>query len=231
MKKNSIILKKASSFGSVTGISRVLGLVREIVFARFFGTSIFADAFVTSFVFPNLFRKLFGEGALSGSFIPIFSDQYHKDKESAWSLLSTILTLVFIVLSLLALLVTIGLTIAIHFTSSVRIIYILQLSQIMFPYVILICTIGFMFGIFNYFGHYALPAASSVITNLLFITGIFASIYIFDVKLLFTTSKPHLSVYSLCGNILTTASLELGKVVMMYYLIASQFLTSARCAV
>ncbi len=180
MKRNSSILKKASSFGSITGLSRVLGLIREIIFAHTFGTSIFADAFVTAFVFPNLFRKLFGEGALSGSFIPIFSEHYEKDKKSGWTLLNTILTLLAIILFVLTVIVLLALTAFGRSASSERILYIIELSRIMFPYVIFVCLVGFLFGIFNYFGHYALPALSSVILNIILIGGMILSVFFFS---------------------------------------------------
>jgi len=175
MKNNSFILKKAGSFGAITTLSRILGLIREMVFARFFGTSIFADAFITAFVFPNLFRKLFGEGAFSGSFIPIFSDYFKKDKKLAWGLLNAILSILILSLFILTVAVFILLTFAGKFALSERISYIIYFSKIMFPYVILVCTIGFLFGIFNYFGHYAMPAASSVILNIILIAGIVVS--------------------------------------------------------
>ncbi|MBN1522689.1 MAG: murein biosynthesis integral membrane protein MurJ [Candidatus Aureabacteria bacterium] len=175
MKKHSFILRKAGSFGSMTTVSRVLGLIREMVFARFFGTSIFADAFITAFVFPNLFRKLFGEGAFSGSFIPIFSDYFEKDKKSAWRLLNTILSMLTLFLLILTVFVLLILSFAHPSVEAERISYIIHLSRIMFPYVILVCTIGFLFGIFNYFGHYALPGLSSVILNIVLILGIWIS--------------------------------------------------------
>jgi putative peptidoglycan lipid II flippase len=163
----------------MTALSRLLGLIRDIIFAQFFGTKIVADAFVTAYTVPNLLRKLFGEGAFSGSFIPIFADYHHKDKESAWRLLNTILTVLVIGLTALSIVVCVVLFLGESWVESERIAYIFKLSQIMFPYIIFICTIGFLFGIFNYFGYFAFPAFSSVLTNIDVIFGTWVAVWLF----------------------------------------------------
>jgi putative peptidoglycan lipid II flippase len=77
----------------------VLGLARDIICASFFGTSLAWDAFVIAFKIPNLFRRLFGEGALSAAFIPVFTEYLEtKGKKDAWELVNVIGTLLFIIL-------------------------------------------------------------------------------------------------------------------------------------
>ena len=66
------LLKSTSVVGGITVLSRVLGLVRDIVFARFFGAGIVMDAFFVAFKIPNIFRRFFAEGAFSQSFVPVF---------------------------------------------------------------------------------------------------------------------------------------------------------------
>ena len=68
----SQMLKSSGAMSAATLASRVLGLEREQVYARFMGTSAVASAFLMAFTVPNLFRRLLGEGALSAAFIPIF---------------------------------------------------------------------------------------------------------------------------------------------------------------
>ena len=68
------LLGKVGVVSAMTGVSRVFGLVREVVMAHFFGTSTLQSAFVIAFRVPNLFRRLFGEGALGAAFIPIFTE-------------------------------------------------------------------------------------------------------------------------------------------------------------
>jgi putative peptidoglycan lipid II flippase len=71
----------ARLIGALTFISRILGLGREVVFAHFFGTGLVATAFNVAFAVPNLFRKLFGEGALSAAFIPLYAQAVKKEGE------------------------------------------------------------------------------------------------------------------------------------------------------
>ncbi len=68
------LLKSTSVVGGMTILSRILGLVRDIVFARFFGAGIVMDAFFVAFKIPNIFRRFFAEGAFSQSFVPVFAE-------------------------------------------------------------------------------------------------------------------------------------------------------------
>ena len=68
------LLKSTSVVGGMTMLSRVLGLVRDIVFARFFGAGIVMDAFFVAFKIPNIFRRFFAEGAFAQSFVPVFTE-------------------------------------------------------------------------------------------------------------------------------------------------------------
>src|SRR5437763_2697334 len=72
----------AKLIGGLTLVSRVLGLAREVVAGHFLGTGLVASAFTVAFVVPNLFRKLFGEGALSAAFIPLYSQSLKRDGET-----------------------------------------------------------------------------------------------------------------------------------------------------
>ena len=68
------IIRSAGLVGSFILLSRAFGLVREIAMAALFGSSFAMDAFVVAFRIPNLFRSLFGEGALSSAFVPVFTE-------------------------------------------------------------------------------------------------------------------------------------------------------------
>src|SRR2546421_12524537 len=71
----SQMLRSSGAVGAATFTSRLLGLVREIAYARFMGDGWVAGAFVFAFIVPNLFRRLLGEGALTAAFIPIFKEK------------------------------------------------------------------------------------------------------------------------------------------------------------
>src|SRR3990170_4615023 len=69
------LLKTSGTIGGLTMVSRVLGFVREMIFSRVLGAGMAADAFALAFLIPNLFRRLFGEGAFSQGFVPLFSQR------------------------------------------------------------------------------------------------------------------------------------------------------------
>ena len=74
----------AKLIGGLTLVSRLSGLGREIVAGHYLGTGTVASAFTVAFTIPNLFRKLFGEGALSAAFIPLYSQAMKRDAEQPW---------------------------------------------------------------------------------------------------------------------------------------------------
>src|ERR1041385_1786763 len=78
----SQLLKSSGAMSAATMLSRLLGLVREQVYAYFMGDKWVAGAFTLAFMVPNLFRRLLGEGALTAAFIPIFKEKEAKAGES-----------------------------------------------------------------------------------------------------------------------------------------------------
>src|ERR1700759_1768526 len=72
-------LSHAKLIGGLTFASRIFGLLREIVAGHYLGTGLVASAFTVAFTIPNLFRKLFGEGALSAAFIPLYAQAIKND--------------------------------------------------------------------------------------------------------------------------------------------------------
>src|SRR3981081_3811702 len=73
----------AKLIGGLTLLSRILGMARESVSAKFFGAGIVSSAFIVAFSIPNLFRKLFSEGALSAAFIPLYTKALKEEKDGA----------------------------------------------------------------------------------------------------------------------------------------------------
>src|SRR5580698_5726216 len=83
-KKTKTFIQHAKLIGFLTLISRFFGLGREVVAGHYLGTALVGSAFTVAFVVPNLFRKLFGEGALSAAFIPLYSQAVKQESaESA----------------------------------------------------------------------------------------------------------------------------------------------------
>src|SRR4030066_1216175 len=102
MSENKNITKAASVVGGATSISRILGYIRDAVIAAVFGAGTNADIFFIAYRIPNFFRRLVGEGALTVSFIPVFTEELMLgSKERAKRLAATSFTLFSIILAVL----------------------------------------------------------------------------------------------------------------------------------
>lgn len=139
-----------------TFLSRILGLARDMICASIFGTSMVWDAFTVAFKIPNLFRRLFGEGALSAAFIPIFTEQLEKrGKEEALVFFNIVATALIIILGGI---VFLGegsfFVIPRVFQIQEKWQLILKLLIIMFPYVFFICLVAFMGAVLNTLRHF-----------------------------------------------------------------------------
>ena len=164
-------IRAAAVIGGFTTLSRILGLVRDVLMAGIFGTSLAMSGFVVAFTIPNLFRRLFGEGALSAAFVPVFVALRNKEGEaSAWRLARGVFSLLFVILSLLCLagmlMAQVGAVVA---EPGTRMAVILSLLRIMLPYMIFICLVALSMGVLNSFYRFALPAATPLLLNLFWI--------------------------------------------------------------
>lgn len=160
--------------GGLTLVSRILGMVRDIVSANEFGTSWQWDAFIYAFMLPNFMRRLVGEGALSSAFIPVYSELREKEgEEAAFRFGNTVFTALswFLVLFLLVaegvlffLLRAPGLPPVVLLTS--------QLLQVLFPYLFFISLCALSMGILNCHRHFFSPALGPAILDLVWIAGV-----------------------------------------------------------
>ena len=159
---SSAIKTAAGNFGS-----RMSGFLRDVLFANFFGTSGAMSAFLTALTFPNLSRRIFGEGALTASFIPLLSDKLKNEKD-AWSFTSTILSITTVLTSVIALLGIIGCSVtAILITGDKQIIF--KLTAWLLPYMVFICLSALISGTLNLLKSFSLPALSSTFLNIFLI--------------------------------------------------------------
>lgn len=162
----------------MTLVSRIFGMVRDLVIAMQFGSSAAADAFFVAFRLPNMQRKILGEGAVSAAFIPVFSDILNtKGEKSAWEMTANLLNILF------ALLVTVTLAMIVFSPAVVTVFapgflddpekfaLTVELTRWMAPYLIFIGLAAFCMGILNTFGVFALPAAAPVLLNICMIVG------------------------------------------------------------
>ena len=174
MQEKKSFLKSARTVSLCTLLSRVLGLARDIICASFFGTSLAWDAFVVAFKIPNLFRRLFGEGALSAAFIPVFTEYLEtKGKKDAWELVNVTGTLLFIILGSLVVLAEISFSIIpTVFSLNSKWELVLSLLLITFPYVMFICMVAFAMAVLNSLKHFLMPALAPVALNACWILGV-----------------------------------------------------------
>jgi len=163
----------------MTLLSRFTGLVRDAVLAAALGLSATADAFSIGFLIPNLFRRLFGEGALTAAFIPIYSDLVQKDHLTAGRLASLCIAVMLVFLGGLTLvgeLVLLAMMNATQWSSDTALA--LKLTMIMLPYMPMICIVALIGGILQVHGRFGAPAAAPIFLNLVMIAGTLAAVKI-----------------------------------------------------
>ncbi len=166
-------------FSVATGLSRILGLVREMVAAYYFGISGAINAFTVAFQIPNLVRALLADAALSGAFVPVFSDLLEKgERKRAWRVASTIFWLVLLVLGgLTALFILIApLLIRPFGDPGGDFDLAVGLSRVLFPIVVLLGLSGVIVGILNTYDHFTVPALTPVFWNLAIIVGLWVGV-------------------------------------------------------
>ena len=170
----SQMLKSSGAMGAATLTSRVLGMVREIVYARFMGDGWVAGAFQLAFTIPNLFRRLLGEGALTAAFIPMFKAKEKTAGEAEmWRAANAVISGLIVAAALIVGLVLIGVSVALWagaFTPKTRLM--LELLRVMFPYMLLVCLAAVFMGILNARGHFFIPAMGATMLNLVMIASV-----------------------------------------------------------
>lgn len=168
------IIRSAFLIGAFTSLSRVLGLVRDFLTAGLFGTSLAMSSFVVAFRIPNLFRALFGEGALASAFVPIFIEERQKAGDNrAWVFVRNVISLIGLVLLTVVGVGLLGLTLAVYSGRfDARMVLILSLLRIMLPYMMFICLAALAQAILNSYRRFALPAFTPALLNLTWIVFI-----------------------------------------------------------
>lgn len=168
------MLKSSGAMSAAILSSRLLGMVREMVYARFMGDGPVASAFKLAFQIPNLFRRLLGEGALSAAFIPIFKTKERTEgEEEMWRSANAVISGMVVVATGIVGMVMLGisLALAVHdFSANTHLM--LTLLRFMFPYMLVICVTAVLMGMLNARGHFFVPAAGAAILNLVMIASV-----------------------------------------------------------
>ena len=178
-KETGRIARSAGKVSIAVTCSRVLGLVREQVFAYLFGAGYAYDAFVVAFRIPNLLRDLFGEGALSAAFVTVFSDyEENRGEKDTLRLAGNVMVFFTILLSIITLIGVwqaeniVRLLVEAEFEGTPGKVELTSLmTVIMFPFLILVSLSSVCMGVLNTRGHFFIPSVSSGFFNLGSIIG------------------------------------------------------------
>ncbi len=172
------LILKTSVVSSMTLLSRILGLVRDIVFARFFGASLVMDAFLVANRIPNMLRRFFAEGAFSQGFVPVMARYREKHSHGdarefvdsvagTFGLILFVVTLVGVIAApLLVAVVAPG-----FIGDDGRFELATMMLRFTFPYLFFVALTAFAGGILNTYGRFAIPAFTPVILNIVLIAA------------------------------------------------------------
>ena len=172
------MLKSTVTVGGMTLVSRVLGLVRDIVIARVIGAGIGADAFFVAFKIPNFMRRLFAEGAFSQAFVPVLSDyRATQDPQSVRALIGAVAGMLGGILLLVTLIGVLAAPLLVtifapgFLDEPVKFDMAVDMVRITFPYLFFISMTALVAGVLNSYGRFAVPAFTPVLLNLCLIAA------------------------------------------------------------
>jgi putative peptidoglycan lipid II flippase len=172
----SQMLKSSGAMAAATMTSRILGMVREMVYARFMGDGWVAGAFQLAFMIPNLFRRLLGEGALTAAFIPIFKEKEKTAGEvEMWRAANAVISGLIIAASAVVGLVLVGVSLYLGSgatADNAQLDLMLRLLRIMFPYMLLVCVTAVFMGMLNSRGHFFIPSLCATMLNVVMIASV-----------------------------------------------------------
>ena len=177
------LLKATGTIGGLTLASRVLGLLRDSLFARYVGASFASDAFLVAFRLPNMFRALFAEGAFASAFIPMFNQKVANPDgeglrdgldfaEAALAVLLPVLLVMTVLLEVFAWPVTFALSGKFNGVSHEQFAFAVELSRYTIPYLMLISLVSLFGGILNSLHKFWVNAAAPILLNLTLIVAL-----------------------------------------------------------
>lgn len=210
MAEQRSIISSARLIGMVTLVSRITGMARDMALSRVFGAGWVPDAFAFAFQFPNLFRRLFAEGAMAAVFVPTFTRTLDEEgRDSAWQLLGRTLSL--LASTLITLIVAIEIVIAAiwYFSSgdgtqgvaSRRLL--LSLTALMLPFMLTICTLALFSSILNCVGSFVPAAVTPMILNIVMIAGIYG------LGPLMSEHDPAIQIYGVAISVLVAGAAQI----------------------
>src|SRR4030043_913062 len=191
MSENHKITKAATTIGMGTLLSRILGFLRDMVIAHFFGAGMAADAFFVAFRIPNLWRRLVGEGSLTISFIPVYTEyltqRSEKETRKVPHVAFTIAGVILLILTVLGILFS-PILIRIVAPGFIQIPekfeLTVTLNKIIFPYLFFMGLFALCMGILNSYRHFFAPAIAPIFLNISMIVSVFLFYHTFKVPVM-----------------------------------------------
>ena len=178
------LLKHVGTIGSLTMVSRLAGMAREMIFSRVLGANAVTDAWFQAFIIPNVFRRLFAEGAFSAAFVPMFSKRLHGDGglEDARNFSDDVLSIFLPILILLCAVMMVAMPGVIWLLSEKPVDtgefnIAVAFARIMFPYILLVSLVTLFTGMLNSVSRFAPGASFPIILNIVLIAALLGGEY------------------------------------------------------
>jgi putative peptidoglycan lipid II flippase len=191
MSENHRIARAATTIGIGTLLSRILGFLRDMVIARYFGAGMAADAFFVAFRIPNLWRRLVGEGSLTISFIPVYTEyltqRSEEETRKVTHIAFTIAAVILLILTILGvffspILIRIIAPGFIHIPEKFQLT--VTLNRIIFPYLFFMGLFALSMGILNSHRHFFAPAIAPIFLNISIIVSVFLLYHTFQIPVI-----------------------------------------------
>ncbi|MFH1832276.1 MAG: murein biosynthesis integral membrane protein MurJ [bacterium] len=210
LSKKSIV-KKTFQVGALTFLSRMLGILREALQIQFFGIGILSDAFIVAFRIPNLFRQVFAEGAMNGSFVPVMVQLVKKGKKEVASGLVSLGFIFFQSIILLLYLFVyfktewVVMLLAAGFSAD-RAAHTVEFLRILFPFLFLVSASALFAGALTSVNHFFIPALGPAIWNFVYVLIITLGIWF------------KLTPVFICWGVLVAGAVQLILHVITYFM-------------
>jgi putative peptidoglycan lipid II flippase len=186
----------------MTLLSRLLGMLRDVATAWMFGASGSGvmDALVMAFRIPDLFRRLFGEGALTASYLPVISERLQEDRRSAEQLASATLASFTVLVCAIVVVCEIASAVLLTREQSESVRMMLGFTSALLPYVLLVSLTAQLSATLHGLTHFTAPAIASSLLNICWLVGIGVAVY--------TTDDKTTRAYVLIGSLLVAGTLQ-----------------------
>ncbi len=174
------LIKSTGIIGSATAASRVLGFVRDILFARIFGTGMAAQAFIVAFRIPNMLRDMIGEGATNAAIVPILSEYQHtRTREEYWEGARVIFNLMVMALGVITVCGIVFAPVIVRIVApgflqdTEKFLLTVSLTRMVFPYIFLLGLVAYSKGVLNSLNFFVTPAIAPVVLNITMILSLY----------------------------------------------------------